>query len=133
MEVNPLREDPWVVVFVVLSVVACIVALLALEGGSHGSGIADVEDTSTQLPQLPRDGLNERQSEYSPSSADIWSRVASNDIWIGMTAEEARDTLGDPDEVFRTSPELNALERWAYFDAAVYLYFRSGLLVAIQD
>jgi len=53
-------------------------------------------------------------------------------VWIGMTAEMARDSWGYPKDINRTITANLTHEQWVY-DNDKYLYFENGILTTIQE
>jgi hypothetical protein len=70
-------------------------------------------------------------SEFSSWSTRDCERVAQGMIWIGMTAEQARESWGAPDEVNHPLNDAGVLEQWVYAGGphgTVYVYFADGIL-----
>lgn len=59
-------------------------------------------------------------------------RIYEKEIWIGMTDEMARDALGRPNDINRTTTSWGIREQWVYPNR-VYLYFEDGILTSWQD
>ncbi|MFC2081728.1 hypothetical protein ACFLR0_00925 [Candidatus Bipolaricaulota bacterium] len=53
-------------------------------------------------------------------------RIAAGKVWLGMTDDMARASLGDPWVVHKCRGEWGVLEEWVY--EAGYLYFENGAL-----
>lgn len=53
-------------------------------------------------------------------------RIAAGKVWLGMTEDMARESLGEPWVVNSCSGEWGVLEEWIY--KAGYLYFENGVL-----
>jgi len=73
----------------------------------------------------------ELQSEYPSWSTRDCERVSQHMIWIRMTAEQARESWGAPDEVNHPLDDAGALEQWVYAGGphgTIYLYFADGVL-----
>ncbi|MEG6573595.1 hypothetical protein V6C31_03455 [Caldibacillus debilis] len=54
-----------------------------------------------------------------------------SEIKIGMTEEEIIKILGEPININRTITKYGTFEQWVYNH--MYLYFKDGILYAIQD
>lgn len=67
----------------------------------------------------------------------IRERMARPSPQIGMTRDQVRynSNYGEPDQVNRTVTEAGVQEQWVYRStySRRYLYFRNGILYAIQD
>jgi hypothetical protein len=80
------------------------------------------------------------QLEAAHPSWSEWTiqHVSQNQVWIGMTAEQARESWGDPFKVNRSVYATGAHEQWVYYPGgdstyAKYLYFDDGILTGIQQ
>jgi hypothetical protein len=62
----------------------------------------------------------------------IAQNILDHKIWIGMTAQMARDSWGNPGDVNRTVTARGTHEQWVY-GGGVYLYFTDGVLTSYQD
>ena len=58
-------------------------------------------------------------------------RLYKKDLWLGMTDEMARDALGRPNDINRTTTSWGVREQWVYTNQ--YLYFDDGILSSWQD
>jgi hypothetical protein len=65
--------------------------------------------------------------------AERWRRELP-DPQIGITTDQVRaeTNWGSPDRVHSTTTAVGAVEQWAYGIGGRYLYFRDGVLFAIQ-
>ena len=57
-------------------------------------------------------------------------RIASRAIWLGMTDNMARASLGDPIAIHRSNGEWGVYEEWVYKTG--YLYFENGVLTKCE-
>jgi len=64
--------------------------------------------------------------------SDIAQKIISHIIWIGMTEEMTKDSLGEPLHINRTVYSSGTHEQWVYPDDK-YLYFENGILTSWQD
>jgi hypothetical protein len=60
-------------------------------------------------------------------------RILNHQYWIGMTDEMARESLGSPDDINRTTGTWGVHEQWVYEKKELYLYFENGELTSFQD
>ncbi|MEL7834264.1 hypothetical protein [Fodinibius sp. Rm-B-1B1-1] len=67
--------------------------------------------------------------KYGESTA---KRLIDGEIWIGMTDEMAREALGRPNDVNRTTTSYSVREQWVYPNGK-YLYFEDGVLDSWQE
>ena len=65
-------------------------------------------------------------------SKKIWSAIEDEEVFLGMTIEQARLSWGKPMQINRTISHSRKHEQWVY-GGRRYLYFENGLLTAIQD
>jgi hypothetical protein len=124
-----LSQGVWAVLLVAVVVIGCVVAVLL---GTPGAAVAGASSAAAPSGQQTTQTASETQIEH-PSSTVDGTGVSERVVRIGMTAEQVRESWGPPDEVTRSSSEAGAYERWAYFDAGVYLHFQAGVLFGIQD
>jgi hypothetical protein len=61
----------------------------------------------------------ELHAEHPAWSTGDCERVARNEIWIGMTAEQAEESCGWADDVNRSVYSWGAEEQWVYRDLSV--------------
>lgn len=62
----------------------------------------------------------------------VWSAIEQEKVFIGMTAEQARMSWGDPKDINRTKTAAGSSEQWVYSSGS-YLYFKNGKLTTIQN
>jgi hypothetical protein len=74
-----------------------------------------------RLPKLIR--------EFGETTA---RRIIKKEIWIGMTDKMARESIGRPNDINRTTSVYGVSEQWVYPNGR-YLYFEDGILTTIQD
>jgi hypothetical protein len=65
-------------------------------------------------------------------SSRAWSAIEKAKVFIGMTAQQARMSWGEPDKINRTISGSVKREQWVYHDGT-YLYFENGSLTSIQN
>jgi hypothetical protein len=70
--------------------------------------------------------------KYPSWDKDICEILAKGKVRIGMTAEQARVSWGNPDDINRTISTYGNREQWVYGHSS-YLYFDDGVLTSIQN
>jgi hypothetical protein len=73
-----------------------------------------------------------RKSSFSKT---IQNKIIERKVWIGMTKEMALLSWGKPDDINKTTTAYGVSEQWVYRYSdykAQYLYFKNGILTAIQ-
>lgn len=64
---------------------------------------------------------------------ELGARILAGDIWLGMTADMARASMGEPKSINRTVTASGTSEQWVYESSHKYLYFKDGILDGWQD
>lgn len=59
-------------------------------------------------------------------------RLSQGKIWVGATAEEARQAWGAPKDIYRTTTAAGTYEQW-FYGGNNYIYIRNGYVEAIQN
>jgi hypothetical protein len=104
---------------------------------------ADINVSQTNLsPDVRRggqghSGFQEYFSEKNPRDGhpwppSIWSAIENEQVVIGMTAEQARFSWGDPQKINRMTVAGKLQDQWVFRDQK-YLYFDNGILTAAQN
>jgi len=86
----------------------------------------------------------ERLAHYKRQNLQIspeeQQRLLAGQIWIGMSSDLARISMGNPDDVNRTVYSFGVHEQWVYecWKSSVklpctFLYFENGKLTSWQD
>jgi len=92
------------------------------------------KDTKQKIERSPRKSrLQILTEKYGSINA---TRIIKKEIWLGMTDEMARASIGSPDDINRTTYSFGVHEQWIYEGINYknkYLYFEDGKLVTIQD
>lgn len=83
------------------------------------------------------DNYNQEHPKVSPLTKkygfEIASRIKQKQIWIGMTDDMAKESIGKPTSVNRTVSVWGVQEQWIYRGRHLYLYFDDGVLTSYQD
>ncbi len=65
--------------------------------------------------------------------SEIADRIMNRKIWLGMTTEMARLSIGNPSDINRSVYSFGVHEQWVYSSLDLYLYFEDGKLTSWQD
>jgi len=65
-------------------------------------------------------------------SESVWSAIEREEVFIGMTSDQASMSWGKPLEVKQTLTANGGTEQWVYRDGN-YLYVENGVVTAIQN
>lgn len=71
--------------------------------------------------------LGNPRDKYQAIDDNMWRAIVESRLVKGMTRDQARLSLGSPNDVLRGHDYSSAYERWEY-DGGVFLLFRDGLL-----
>ena len=65
-------------------------------------------------------------------SSSIWNLIAKSDVRLGMTAQQVKMSLGEPDNVNYSTYKSGSHEQWVYGEdsSKTYYYFENGILTA---
>jgi len=72
-----------------------------------------------------KDKIKKKYGEF------VANKIFNHEIWIGMTADMARLSIGSPMEINRTIGSWGIHEQWVYKNR--YLYFENDILTSWQD
>ena len=90
---------------------------------------SQIREQELQQIQENNPKLDRLIKEYGESTA---KRLIDGEIWIGMSNEMAREALGRPNDINRTSTSYGVREQWVYPNGK-YLYFEDGVLDSWQE
>jgi hypothetical protein len=62
----------------------------------------------------------------------VWDAIRDGETFIGMTEQQVLRSRGKPSDINQTIIPTGSREQWVYGSGS-YLYFRNGVLEAIQD
>ncbi len=94
-----------------------------LGGTGPGQTSAELKAAARKVPPSP----------LKKYGRDVGLRISGGEIWIGMTAQMARESWGKPDSINRTTSESTVREQWVYRQRDAYLYFENGVLTTWQN
>lgn len=89
----------------------------------------EIEENRLQNLEEENPKLARLTKKYGTSTAE---RLMRKEIWVGMTSEMARDALGRPEDINRSTYSWGVNEQWIY-PYGKYLYFEDGVLTSWQD
>lgn len=110
-----------------------------LQTNSGEIGFTDIDLSGTNVSPIYKD--HDRFDKYffttDPRktykwSQKVWSSIESEKVFIGMSAEQAKMSWGEPETVNRTTTGRNRHEQWVY-GSHTYLYFENNTLTTIQN
>jgi len=111
--------------------------ILKTTGGKYG--FLDVNISGSNLGYKYRDfySFNNTFWTYNPKlkykySPAIWKLIAGRDVAIGMTAQQVKLSLGEPDKVNYSEYASGSHEQWIYGEdsSRSFYYFTNGRLTA---
>lgn len=76
--------------------------------------------------------LTNPKLEYPNISTTTWKLIQNGKVVTGMTKKECELSWGKPDDINKTTIGNTISEQWVY-SSTRYLYFKNGLLTAIQN
>lgn len=76
--------------------------------------------------------LKDPKTRYPQITPENWTLIQQGKIGLGMTKEECRLALGNPDDVDAGSNPAQTLDLWKYGDGT-YLMFTDGLLTRFRQ
>ena len=102
------------------------------EGGEKvnisGAGVAD--------PNSQGANYWKKESERQARSERVTSAIAQQKIFVGMTAEEARRSWGNPTKINTSVGSYGKHEQWVYRRGgapAQYVYVENGMVSSMQS
>lgn len=76
--------------------------------------------------------LNDPKDKYPQISEENWDLIKQGKIGLGMTKDECRLSLGNPDELDAGHTTSNTVDIWQYSNGT-YLIFNDGLLTRFRQ
>lgn len=90
-------------------------------------GINITNEKAKKLEQARESNI---KAKFNKFGSTVVANIVAKKIWIGMTAEMAIASWGNPDKINKTVSSNRATEQWVY--SSDYLYFESGILKSFQ-
>ncbi|HOW20878.1 MAG TPA: hypothetical protein PLH74_04885 [Tenuifilaceae bacterium] len=84
-----------------------------------------------ELNQLKENNARNLKQLEERFGKENYYRISNHMIWIGMTKEMARASIGGPSSINTTTGSWGVHEQWVYNNK--YLYFENGILTSWQD
>ena len=104
--------------------------ILAMKDFRKNQVISEEQDVKIRAREKRLKALTEKYDE------SVAIRIMLGFYWNGMTTEMARESLGSPDEINKSSGTWGLHEQWVYSEGrskTIYLYFENGVLTSWQD
>lgn len=102
-------------------------------------GYLDIDISGTNVSQILQNlngfekyFLNDDPRKYYKWSQKIWSAIEQEKVFVGMTAEQAIMSWGEPTSINTTTTGGGNHEQWVYKYHG-YLYFDNKILTSIQN
>jgi len=104
-------------------------------------GYVDVRVTDTNVPRLLRGGkasfektfyTTDPRTAHQDWPARVWTAIADSEVFVGMTASQARMSWGEPSRVNDTVVRGLKGEQWLYGDGS-YLSLVDGIVSEVQQ
>jgi hypothetical protein len=103
-------------------------------------GFVDVQLTGTNVSAILRNQsrVQDRFDETDPRarhkdwSSRVWKAIGEEKVFIGMSADQARLSWGEPNDINRTIIHGERSEQWVYGEHT-YLYVKNGVVTAVQN
>lgn len=93
----------------------------------------DLQKKQKQIQEKNKIENSKRRSDLiNKYGNSIALKILNNEIWIGMSSEIARESLGTPKDINRTVTASVIREQWVYH-SKMYLYFENNVLISWQD
>jgi hypothetical protein len=61
------------------------------------------------------------------------TNVGAKHVWVNMSAEQLRASLGKPESIHRTVNALGTTEQWVYYEGGAYFYLTNDIVTSWQD
>jgi len=116
--------------------------LLAEYQGKHGYIVsASLEEVPIEIQKIKKGRESAKKAKLSSEEkkdliekwGDVVARkVSAGQIWIGMTDQMARASIGSPKSINKSTYSFGVREQWIY-PKSKYLYFEDGVLKSWQD
>lgn len=97
--------------------------------GSHSIMYMSISNTGLESRTFPSlFFLSDPKSRYPSIHQDVWELIQQGRVRVGMTKDECRLSLGNPNDVNSGHDWSNTIDIWSYKDGA-FLRFQDGLLI----
>jgi hypothetical protein len=112
--------------------------VVANDAGEEAYLDVEVSTTNAREREIPRTwNFGTYLSADDPKlahkwDARVWNAIEDGKVYVGMTAEQAKMSWGEPHEVNRTTVGNSVREQWVY-EENNYLYVSDGRVSGIQN
>lgn len=114
--------------------------MFILRAADGTTGHVEVSLGNTMVPRILRDSTPFYKYFFEtdphvmfPHPPEIWHKIESKRVSIGMNAEQVLLSWGDPRDVKTTVTADGREEQWIYGKGDSYVYLANGLVTAIQN
>lgn len=116
--------------------------IVETEDGKQGYVDVALSGTNSESPELSYHKFDDKFLKADPRGKykwgeEVWSLIEQRKVRVGMTAEQARMSLGDPQKINTTDTGGEFTEQWVYgslrYGNLRFYYFKNGVLTTIQD
>lgn len=76
--------------------------------------------------------MNDPKTKYPQISEENWAMIQKGKVSLGMTKEECKLSVGNPDELNAGHSQSQTMDVWQYSDGT-YLVFTDGLLTRFRQ
>lgn len=90
-------------------------------------------DDGSRCRRASPDRINQKLRAHPDWSDSDLLGVACGAVWIGMTAEQLRESWGRPRDINRTVTARGAYEQWVYGQYGSYVYLQDGIVTSWQN
>ena len=122
-----------------MRLVPVLIAIVLLNTGVANAGTLGIckwydpsWDATTRQREVSKRIDGDQGKSHEALNEIVRSGLRGHKVWPTMTQDQACLAWGLPIDVNRTVTENSVWEQWVY-RAGSYLYFRDGILVAIQQ
>lgn len=97
--------------------------------GQHAVIYMNLKNAGTETRTFPSlFSLSDPKDRYQAIQPETWSLIQQGKVKIGMTKEECKLSIGNPDDVNSGHDWNNTIDIWSYTNGA-FLRFQDGLLI----
>ncbi len=92
----------------------------------------EIDSLRNHIPELEQEIITANRELYVIKyGEEIGQRIASKQIWKGMSDEMVRDGWGEPDKINRNVEKWGVFEQWNY--GSIIFFFRDGKLTDWEE
>ncbi len=92
----------------------------------------EIDSLRNHIPELEQEIITANRELYVIKyGEEIGQRIASKQIWKGMSDDMVRDGWGEPDKINRNVEKWGVFEQWNY--GSIIFFFRDGKLTDWEE